>query len=270
MVSKSAEFQRELEVFRKEASAAVQFFYAWQTVNSVAGSSKPTHAALNRAPLFWNTSLGALQTAALVTLGRIFDPKPQNHSVTRLLALAHANLQIFSKDALAERKRELSANADEWLAAYLKDAYVPSGEDFRRLKRYVAVRRKVYEQKYGPIRHRVFAHKATTEDTDVAALFANTNIKELQQLLVFLRRLHEALWQLFFNGAKPALRPARYSLNQMLRLPSPSPKQAQLQERLAHETKSLLHSLAEAPNPSIERTPSGRLRLPAVTAHVER
>ena len=27
---------------------------------------------------------------------------------------------------------------------------------------------------------------------------------------------------------------------------------------------------ARSPNPSIERTPSGRLRLPAVTAHVER
>ncbi len=179
-------------------------------------------------------------------------------------------MKIFSKDALAERKRELSANADEWLTAYLKGAYVPSGEDFRRLKRHVSGRRKIYEQKYGPIRHRVFAHKATTEDSDVAALFANTNIKELQQLLVFLRRLHEALWHLFFNGAKLALRPARYSLNQMLRLPSPSPEQTQVQERLAHETRGLLRSLAEAPDTSVERTSSGRLRPPRAAAHVER
>lgn len=65
--------------------------------------------------------------------------------ITRLLSVAHANLGIFSKDALAARKRKSSSNAEEWLPEYLQTAYEPSSEDFRRLKRHVAERRKIYE-----------------------------------------------------------------------------------------------------------------------------
>jgi hypothetical protein len=231
-----------LEIFRTEGDTAVQFFYAWQTVNAVASTDKAVFRALNKAPLFWNTSLGALQAGTLVTLGRVFDPKPEHHSVTRLLSIAHGNLDIFSKEALADRKRELSANADEWIAEYLRDVYVPTGDEFRRLKRYVATRRRAYEKNYRPLRHKVFAHNAS-ERADVAALFAKTNIRELQQMLVFLRRLHEALWQLFFNGYKPTLGPARYSVNRIREQPSPVHRQQQLQERLTHETEQLLRSL---------------------------
>jgi hypothetical protein len=243
MNSKAHEFKRELEIFRTEGDAAVQFFYAWQAINAVAGSDQSVHRALNMAPLFWNTSLGALQTATLVTLGRVFDPDPNNHSITRLLSLAHGNLTIFSKEALAERKCELSANADEWLPEYLQSVYVPDGDDFRRLKRYVAFRRRTYEEKYRPLRHQVFAHRSASDSADVSMVFAKTNIRELQQLLVFLRRMHEALWQLFFNGNKPTLRPARYSVNRMREQPSPSPRQAQLQERLTHETEHVVRSI---------------------------
>ena len=243
MNSKADEFKRELEVFRIESDAAVQFFYAWQTVNAVAGSDRSIRHALNKAPLFWNTSLGALQAATLVTLGRMFDPDPANHSVTRLLSIAHGNLGIFSKEALAERKRELSANADQWLEEYLKAVYVPTGNEFRLLKRYVAVRRRIYEENYRPLRHKLFAHRSAADRTEIAALFAKTNIRELQQLLVFLRRLHEALWQLFNNGNKPTLRPARYSVNRMREQPSPGRRQLELQEQLTHETEQLVRRL---------------------------
>ena len=243
MSSKALEFKCELEIFRTEGDAAVQFFYAWQTVDAVAGSDQSVHRALNRAPLFWNTTLGALQAATVVTLGRVFDPDPKNHSITRLLRLAHGNLELFSKEALAERKRELSADADQWLPTYLQSVYVPNGDDFRRLKRYVAARRRTYDEKWRPLRHQVFAHRSASESTDLAALFAKTNVRELQQLLVFLRRMHEALWQLYFNGNKPTLRPARHSVNRMRELPSLSPRHAQLQERLTHETEQLVRSL---------------------------
>lgn len=243
MSSAEAEFKRELENFRTEGDAAVQFFYTWQAIHSVSGSDKTVFRALNRTPLFWKTTLGALQSATLVTLGRVFDPSPDNHSVTRLLNIAHGHLEIFSKDALAERKRELSANADEWLTEYLREAYTPNGNDFRRLKRYVAIRRRIYEENYRPLRHKVFAHRSASDSANLGPLFAKTNIRELQQMLVFLRRLHEALWQLFFNGYKPTLRPARYSVNRMREQPSPEPSQHQLQERLTHETEILLQSL---------------------------
>ncbi|MHB8471717.1 MAG: AbiU2 domain-containing protein [Gammaproteobacteria bacterium] len=240
MSSPSVEFESQLELFRTEAQGALQFFYAWDATHAAASKDKAIFKLLNEAPLFWNTALGAMQAAALVALGRVFDPDQKNHSVTRLLALAHGNLDIFSKDALAARKRKLSPNADEWLPAYLKDAYVPTHEDFRRLKQHVSKRRKIYEEKYRPLRHKVFAHRGVTTSTQVGELFAKTNLRELQQLFVFFGRLYEALWQLYFNGNKPTLRPARYSVQRMLEQPSPNVKHGKLQERLVHETNSFL------------------------------
>jgi hypothetical protein len=162
MSNTTLQFKRELEIFRTESDVAVQFFYAWQTVNTVAGADRSVHNALNKAPLFWNTTLGALQAATLLTLGRVFDPDPDNHSITRLLCLAHRNLQLFSKEALAERKRELSPNADEWLPEYLEGVYVPSSNDFWKLKKFIAIRRRTYEKNYRPLRHQYFAHRCAS------------------------------------------------------------------------------------------------------------
>ena len=190
--------------------------------------------------MFWNTSLAALQTSTFVALGRLFDPYTSNHSITRLLNTAHSNLDMFSKESLAERKRKQSANADEWLPEYLLNVYVPSSDDFRRLKRHVALRRKIYESNYKPLRHKVFAHRGVLSQVEVADMYAKTNIRELQQLLVFFRRLHETLWQLYFNGYKPILRPERYSVQRILDQPSLNPDRAALQERLVHEVRSFL------------------------------
>lgn len=238
--SGSSEFARDLELFRTEAESAIQFFYAWDATHAVAAGNMKVRRLLNEAPLYWNTSLGALQAATLVALGRIFDPDPNNHSVTRLLSIAHSNLGMFSKESLAERKRAQSPDADKWLPEYLASVYVPTDGDFRRLKRHVAVRRKIYEQKYRPLRHKVYAHRAVSTRDEVADLFAKTKIRELQQLLIFLRRLHEALWQLYFNGRKPVLRPSRYSVQRMLDKPSPYANRASLQERLVHEVRTFL------------------------------
>lgn len=235
--STSPDFEVQLELFRTEAQSAIQFFYAWDATHAVAAKNKAVVRLLNEAPLFWNTTLAALQASALVALGRVFDPDTNNHSVTRLLTLAHSNLEIFSKEALAGRKRKLSSNADEWLSEYLKTVYVPTGDDFRRLKRLVAPRRKIYEEKYRPLRHKVFAHRGVTTSDQVNELFAHTDLRELRKLLVFLGKLYETLWQLYFNGRKPTLQPARFSVDRILEQPSPSSNRGQLQERLVHETK---------------------------------
>ncbi len=240
-----AEFKRELDIFCEEGEAAIQFFYVGQAVHAVAAGDKSVVRALNSAPLFWNTSLGALQTATLVTLDRVFYTKRGNHSINRLLRIARGNLHIFSKQALAARIREISATADEWLPELLHTAYEPTFEDFRRIEGYVDTRRRTYMANYRPLRHRVFAHRGVLERAEVDALFENTNIRELQQLLVFLTRLHNALWQLFYNGHKPTLRPARFSVKQMRGRPSPQPEHCELQERLIHETERLLKSLGK-------------------------
>jgi hypothetical protein len=200
MTYPEAQFTRELEVFDAEVASAIQFFYSWLTVLTVAGDDKRIYQFLNQRRLFWNTVLGALQTASFIALGRIFDQDSSTHSIDRLLRIARSNLTIFSKEALAERKRSTSPNADEWLTEYLRRVYVPTANDFRRLRRHVAARRNVYENNYRPLRHKVFAHKQLLDAPEIKALFAKTKIRELQQLLIFLSRLYDALWELFYNG----------------------------------------------------------------------
>ena len=239
----ATEFENKLEVFRREAESAIQFFYAWRTVNEVASKDKRVVAALNKAPLFWNTSLGALQTTAFIALGRVFDQKQYTYNINRLLRIGQSNPEVFSLNALAGRKRRESSNANEWLDEFLVNAYVPNPEDFRRLRKHVAARRKIYEESFRPIRHQVFAHKQVADESETYAMFSNAKIAEIQKLMVFLRRLHKALWELFFNGRKPVLRPARYSVTQMLA--QPSAKGRSLQERLTRETEVFLKSIAE-------------------------
>jgi len=241
--AKEIEFQQELEVFRTEVESAIQYYYARQAVQLLANKQPSLLARLNETPLFWNTSLSGLQVSAMITLGRIFDPNPQNHSVTRLLSIAQRNLDIFSKEALADRKRKASSNADEFLPEYLKDVYVPTPHDIQRLKGYVAIRRRTYESNYKALRHQLFAHRSVADRSQIDALFAKTNVTELQKLFIFLSRLYEVLWQLFHNGTKPVFRSQRYSAKHILAKPSTSPKPGNVQERITHETERMLKIL---------------------------
>ncbi len=242
-VSPEVQFVRELEVFRTEAEAAIQFFYAYLTVHAVAGEHDPVFRTLNTAPLFWNTSLGALQTAAFIALGRVFD-QSSTHNVDRVLRTAQDNPQIFSKAALGLRKQGSNPKPPEWLPEYLRTAYVPVATDFRRLRGHVKKYRKVYEARYKPLRHKFFAHKEVSDRADVDALFAQTNIREMQKMLTFLGALYRALWELLFNGRKPVLRGARYSVNQMRHRPSPPWQSSAVQERVTHETERFLQGIA--------------------------
>jgi len=85
-------FENELEMFRIESESAIQYFYSWQAVHAIAAKDPSIVNLLNEAPLFWNTALGGLQNSAIVVLGRIFDPDTRNHSVSRVLSIAHSNL----------------------------------------------------------------------------------------------------------------------------------------------------------------------------------
>jgi hypothetical protein len=235
------QFERELEVFRTEAEAATQFFYAFLTVHAVAADHEPVYKLLNQAPLFWNKCLGALQTAAHITLGRVFD-QGSAHNLGKVLRIAQDNLQIFSKEALGRRKQGNNPEPPEWLEESLRDVYVPTPMDFRRIRAQIKKRRTIYDRSYEQLRHKLFAHKEVSDQSGVSELFGKTNIRELQLLLGFLRSLHEALWQLFFNGRKPVLRPVRYSVRQMRILPSAAARHKEVQEEITHETEQFLLS----------------------------
>jgi hypothetical protein len=241
MPTLDARFERELEIFRTEAEQCAQFLFSFLAVHDVAHRKKPVHKLLNRAPLFWNTCLGALQASAFIALGRVFD-SDSPHNVNQLLRLAQKNrTQLFSKSALGLRKQALSANAHEWLDEFLKTAHEPTVDDFRRIRKRVARWRRIYEANYRDVRHQYFAHKQAAEEHEVNPLFSKGSNRELQQLIAFLGSLYGALWELHFNGRKLVLRPARYSLREIRRRPKPGFfTDRAVQETIAREAEEFL------------------------------
>jgi hypothetical protein len=215
------------------------------TIHAVAGDHRPVQRLLNGSALFWNTILAGLQTSTFIVLGRILD-QSSAHNVDRVLKIAQSHPDIFSRPALGKRKQGNLKTPPEWLPEYLEGAYVPKAADFRRLRAHVQKQRRIYNDKYRDLRRKVFAHKELTDSTAVSALFAKTNIRELQRLLVFFSRLYDALWRLLFNGRKPALLPRRYSLKRMRDRPSPPEIGRSVQERIAHEAEQFLVAAASA------------------------
>jgi hypothetical protein len=119
----SRSFERELEIFRTEAEACAQFLFAFLAVHDVAYRKKAVHKLLNRAPLFWNTCLGAMQASAFIVLGRIFDSNSP-HNINQLLKVAQDNrTQLFSKAALGRRKQGSKPEPPEWLPDFFQGFY---------------------------------------------------------------------------------------------------------------------------------------------------
>jgi hypothetical protein len=183
----------------------------------------------------------------------VFDQNSK-HNIDRLLKAAQSNTDIFSKKALETRKRKGSKNADEWINGYMKDVYVPTVRDFRQLRRYVNKYRKIYLQGYQDIRRKVYAHKELSNPDDVQQLFAKTNIREMEKLLIFLNRLYQCLWQLFHNGRKPILRPMKYSVKSIRKAEIPKWQSRHVQEHMVHETEKFFQILSSVPNQEMYRT----------------
>jgi hypothetical protein len=161
--------------------------------------------------------------------------------------LAQEHPHIFSKPAVARRKQGTDPTAPDWLDSYMKRVYVPRPADFRRLRGYVSRQRKIYLEKYQPLRHKLFAHKGVSDPADVSALFAKTNIREMQRMLIFLMSLEGALWGLFVNGHRPILRPQRYSLQRMRERAANNARGGALLERLVQEAESFLRAASIGP-----------------------
>src|SRR5262245_6536249 len=126
-------FEYELEVFRKEADEAVQQLFVYLTMHAVAGDHKSVRQLYNSAPLFWLTTLRSLQTSRVIVLRRIFsqDSEP---NLDRLVRIAEEDQEICSHKSPARRKSEI-AGFDG--SEYGRDAFEPTADDFRGLRREV-------------------------------------------------------------------------------------------------------------------------------------
>jgi AbiU2 len=242
MKSKEDIFTHELEVFRTEVHSGIQFLYAYWTMNTILAENKTALNIVNRTSLFWNTNLGALNTSVFIVLGRIFDQN-SNHNIDKLLNIAQNNSIIFSNEALEARKRKGSANAEEWIDDYMKTVYVPTSKDLRNLRKNVKKYRSIYMNKYLDIRRKIHAHKELSKDDDIKKLYSQTNIREMEKLFIFLYRIYNALWELYYNGNKPTLKPMKYSIRSMRKANAPKWQIKSVQERIVKDTQDFFEIL---------------------------
>ena len=255
------EFEAQLENFRHEATVAAQYLYSDMTVQHAASKSKKLLDRLNDTPTFWLAHSAASQCAAYVSLGRVFDTT-SDYNIDALLNAFESHLDIFAKEALANRKREGQSRDPEWLPEYLAKAHYPTVRDVRRLRKKVAEYRAVYDRAVKPARHKYLAHREKVDRDEVRKLFGRGKIRELWRLVTFLHSLHEALWNQLHNGHKPVLRARRFSV---VRIYDGDHHGSAPHERIVAETKKLLTSIeAATPNHEFER--SGKHRGPSLVA----
>src|SRR5579872_5379884 len=199
------EFYNELQAFDSDVDEVVQCFYIWRTVHATARKNHGIYDLLNRNAGFWNVALGSIQANSLIALGRIFDHGKDTHNVSRLLRLAANNPWIFSKAALKRRMERdfggtMNVNAISAADSFMRTPNEPKTSDFKRLERFVGIRRRVYEKCYKQIRDKRYAHK---QRTDINSVVAQTDIRELARLVTDLRKLHRVLWDWYHNGMQP-------------------------------------------------------------------
>lgn len=248
MTTAEKKFIHDLEIFRTEAESGMQFYYTWLAIQYIIGENKNALELLNENSLFWGTNISALQISSFITLGRIFDNNSK-HNISKLLKYAKKNKEIFSKEALADRKRQDSENADEWLPNYLKRVHVPTDTDFKRLESHVSKYQNIYDNNYRKIRNRIYAHKEISKKEKVKELFKRTTIRELEIIFIFLVKFHKALWELLNNGYKPILRPMPYSIRSIIKKNSPDWQSQTLQESIVGETENLFEQLLKKAQP---------------------
>lgn len=242
MTTPEEKFVHDLEIFRTEATSGLKFYFTWLSIQYVIGENKKALNKLNENSIFWGTNISALQISAFITLGRVFDNNSK-HNISKLLEFADKNREIFSKHSLAARKRKDSSNADDWLPEYLKNAYVPTNADFKRLKTNVEKYQNIYDKNYRKIRNRIYAHKEISEKEKIKDLFKRTTIRELELIFVFLIKFYYALWELLVNGKKPLLKPLPYSIRRLINKKTPGWEGHSLQKLIVGDAHSFFDKL---------------------------
>jgi hypothetical protein len=235
-------FERQLSNLDRESTVIANYVYAEMAIQHAASRSRKLLSRLNSTPTFWIACNGALQSAAYIAIGRVFDLKSP-YNLEALMVAMEKDLPLFGREALAERKRNGKSIDPPWLQDYLDEAYYPKRTDIARIRKHIASYRATYERAFMPVRHQYLAHRQAHGSEKVQQLFAKGKVKELWRLSTFLLRLHSALWNLLHNGRKPILLPIRYSARVMY---DSSSERTEAHEYIVRDTKKLMKFIETA------------------------
>jgi hypothetical protein len=119
-------------------------------------------------------------------------------------------------------------------------------KDFYRLRARLRSHRKAYQEQFEGIRNLDLAHNIVIDPTDRSQLYARTRRKDLQQMIVRLTQIHNALQYLFDNGRRPTLTPMAWASRALVRRPVGDPRDSTAHEAIVIQTKTCLELVTEA------------------------
>ena len=197
-------YETYFKEYEDELNTAIGSFLFWDILNSRKIISQKMLNEMNETPIAWNFIRYSLFVNYIIALGRIFDTDGDSFSIDNLLKACIDEIEIFSKKELRKRK-EGSALDSKGVDEYISKAFEPTERDFHVLRGEVSKRRKIFQDVYRPIRHKIIAHKDLGHLGNSDALFENTNINEINDILEFLYSLQMALFGLYHNGRQLVL-----------------------------------------------------------------
>ncbi len=212
------DFERRLKALLRNAGAAARYTYTWETIKSYEARRPQLSARLKEFVGFWNTILSALQTSAIVALGRMYDKRSDVLSAAVLLDCARTNQGLFSLNSLRSRvESRLTAPAD--VESYINKYRPPKRPQFDALTKGLENQTKFYEKYISPIRNNVFAHAGDLTQEEQHDMLADVPMADFEQLTVFPLCLYQTLWQTYYNGLDLVLTDAPTDIVKLLATP---------------------------------------------------
>lgn len=243
-------FEEALKIFETQVAEATQFWFAASAMNEVANANPDTLKAINFTPSFWITVRVGLENQGILSVAKIYGPRKTNpHNIDSLFdVLRECHLTVFSKESLAARKRRMSQNADEWLPQFMEGVHVPDLEDVNTLHALSKPHRKTYETQYEQIRNEHVAHTGLVDPNARWEVFQKTRISDLEKLIAFLNQFYDALWRMYYDGRRPTLEPAAYSVQDLVAKKLKDLSTSRNQEHIVAETRKCMFLITQAAN----------------------
>ena len=218
MANAEKKFAAAFKTLETQIAETTQFWFAASAINEIAKSNHDTLMALNKTPTFWITVRVGLEYQAIISAGKIFGSRKANpHNIDSFFqVLRECHAEVFAPAALEARKRQGSANAEEWLPDYMKRIHVPTIKDVHRLHELMQPHRKTYETQWAQIRNQHVAHTDVVDPAAPWEMFQKTHIPDFENSISFLNQLENAIWNLYHNGRRPELDPVTHSVEALV------------------------------------------------------
>ena len=204
-----AEYWRDYDIIRNDINAAMVSCYTEQAIHQIAATDTGVLERINRNADFWRVTTFGLQNSLFIVLARILDHHPNFCSIYRVLNATTAHPEFFSRASLRARKLGVSPWDAADLDAYVRNAWEPTLQNLREIKKSLVPHKAKFDAIYRPIRDQI-AHNILTDNALVADLYSRTQRTDIDEILCFLHNLFRAIWELAFNAMQPDLDGDKY------------------------------------------------------------